>query len=110
MDDGSIVLASKDYRIYVYKYLNSSYNLSNSICNADTQLLSLNSNDNNNNNNETCVSNESNVISTLNSNNNNNNNDASLYGLFSPSNYNQLVGHLNSMANFNFNTSFISEE
>jgi len=111
MDDGSIVLASKDYRIYVYKYLNSSYNLSNSICNADTQLLSLNSNDNNNNNNnnETCVSNESNVISTLNS-NNNNNNEASLYGLFSPSNYNQLVGHLNSMANFNFNTSFISEE
>jgi len=108
MDDGSIVLASKDYRIYVYKYLNSSFgnnqnNLSNSICNADTQLLSNSNDETNGSNNES-----NNIISTLNNNNNNNlTNEANLYGLFSPSNYNQLmVGHLNSMANFNFNTSF----
>ena len=31
MDDGSIVLASKDYRIYVYKYTNNSLTLSNSV-------------------------------------------------------------------------------
>lgn len=108
MDDGSIVLASKDYRIYVYKYLNSSYNLSTSICVADTQLLSAT------NENELNGSNEANMISTISNSNANLNENSNLYDLFSPSlnefsNYNQLVGHLTSIANLNFNTSFTQE-
>lgn len=104
MDDGSIVLASKDYRIYVYKYLNSSYNLSSSICAADAQLLS------GTNENE-LISNEANMVSTINNSNTNINENNNLYDLFSPSlsefsNYSQLVGHLTSIANLNFNTSF----
>jgi hypothetical protein len=46
MDDGSIVLASKDYRIYVYKYIGSNsngnefseYNLSPSYLNSNSNL------------------------------------------------------------------------
>jgi len=95
MDDGSIVLASKDYRIYVYKYLNTNYNLSTSLCHAETQLLSGSNEPEPNEHNQ--------VVSATNNEN--------LYDLFSPSlsemtNYNQLVGHLTSMANLNFNTSF----
>ena len=96
MDDGSIVLASKDYRIYVYKYLNTNYNLSTSLCHAETQLLS--------NANEPEPNESNQLVSATNSDN--------LYDLFSPSslsdltNYNQLVGHLTSMANLNFNNSF----
>lgn len=40
MDDGSIVLASKDYRIYVYKYVNNNLSLSSSYTNENNQIIS----------------------------------------------------------------------
>lgn len=83
MDDGSIVLASKDYRIYVYKYVNNNLTLSSSYTNENNQMLS----------NET-VQNDFNfeqrdVMQ--------HNNEEQLYDLFSPqmadlTNYNQLMG------------------
>jgi len=47
MDDGSIVLASKDYRIYVYKYVNNNLSLSSSYANDTNQMVG--------NNNENCA-------------------------------------------------------
>lgn len=40
MDDGSIVLASKDYRIYVYKYVNNNLTLSSSYTNENNHAIS----------------------------------------------------------------------
>ncbi len=82
MDDGSIVLASKDYRIYVYKYVNNNLSLSGSYS-CDANLLS----------NENNANGEFNFSET--------NNDEQLYDLFSPqmgelTNYNQLIGLTNS--------------
>lgn len=76
MDDGSIVLASKDYRIYVYKYVNNNLSLS------DHNMHLVN---NTNSHNEFNF--EQREIHT----------DEQLYDLFSPqmsdlTNYNQLMG------------------
>jgi hypothetical protein len=41
MDDGSIVLASKDYRIYVYKYNGSSTSVEQSLTSSQQQQQSI---------------------------------------------------------------------
>lgn len=81
MDDGSIVLASKDYRIYVYKYVNNNLSLSGSYTNENNQMIS-NENAPNDFNFE-----QRDIM----------HNDEQLYDLFSPqmadlTNYNQLMG------------------
>ena len=91
MDDGSIVLASKDYRIYVYKY---STNMDNSLTLSSPTALAHN----NNNANSVSASHNGNnngfpsSLSSLGSANkydlfgadNNNNNSAGLYNYFKP--------------------------
>ena len=82
MDDGSIVLASKDYRIYVYKYVNNNLSLSGSYS-GENQLLE---------------SNEFNLGEL-------NGNEEPLYDLFSTqvnelTNYNHLIGGLAGGAQF----------
>ena len=87
MDDGSIVLASKDYRIYVYKYVNNNLTLSSS-CGLNTfSDLALNDG------NEFTLGLNNDGLNLNNEEAPNNN----IYDLFSPS------SHFNPILNSNFN-------
>jgi len=95
MDDGSIVLASKDYRIYVYKYVNNNLSLSGSYS-ADGNLLS---NDG--------IGNDFNMCDM--------NNDEPLYDLFSPqmselTAYNQLIGQFSNLNGLGDGSGFIKSK
>lgn len=90
MDDGSIVLASKDYRIYVYKYVNNNLALSGNYTNENNQL----------------VGNDQNGPSDFHFEQRDlgGHNDEQFYDLFSPqmgdlTNYNQLIGGMSNTSN-----------
>jgi len=90
MDDGSIVLASKDYRIYVYKYVNNNLSLSSSYTNENNQLVVNDQTGQNDFNFE-----QRDIM----------HNEEQLYDLFSPqmvdlTNYNQLMGLSNNSNQF----------
>ena len=67
MDDGSIVLASKDYRIYVYRYNSGSLISADGTSNAPN-LIQMNSNNNNNSNQMTTFSSSHSINSKNNTN------------------------------------------